>query len=252
MSRNRPTSPPPPEGRLALVTGATGGIGVACARALAAAGHRLALTYASRRREAEELAAELGGSAFEVDLRHRDEVKALARRVEDELGPVEILVHNAGLIRDGLLAFLSDDDWDEVMAVNLHGPYVLTKALLRGMLRRRWGRVISIASVSGQLGHRGQAHYSAAKAGLIAFTKTLALEVASYNVTANSVAPGFIDTEMLAGLGEERLARFLAGVPLGRLGTAEEVASLVAYLASEEAAFITGQTLRIDGGLLTA
>lgn len=241
-------SPP----RTALITGAAGGIGAACARALAARGCRVAITYRSQREPAERLAAELGARAYALDLRDTAEVKRVAATVEADLGAVGILVHNAGLIRDSLLAFLPEKDWDEVMDVNLKGPYLLTKALLKGMLRTRWGRVISIASASGVGGQVGQTHYSAAKGGLIAFTKALAREVASYGVTANAVAPGFIDTEMLSSVPPQKLQQYLAEVPLKRIGRAEEVAALVAYLASEEAGYMTGQVLRLDGGLIMA
>ncbi len=238
--------------RTALVTGAAGGIGAACARELAARGCRVAITYRSQREPAQRLAAELGARAYALDLRDAAEVKRVAAAVEDDLGAVGVLVHNAGLIRDSLLAFLPEKDWDEVMDVNLKGPYVLTKALLKGMLKTRWGRVISIASASGVGGQIGQTHYSAAKGGLIAFTKALAREVASYGVTANAVAPGFIDTEMLSSVPPQKLQQYLAEVPLKRIGRPEEVAALVAYLASEEAGYMTGQVLRLDGGLIMA
>jgi NAD(P)-dependent dehydrogenase (short-subunit alcohol dehydrogenase family) len=238
--------------RAALVTGAAGGIGAACARALAERGCRVAITYLSRPEQALSLAEEIGARAYPLDLRDTSAVKEVAAAVEADLGAVEILVHNAGLIRDSLLAFLPEKDWDEVMDVNLKGPYLLTKALLKGMLKARWGRVISIASASGVGGQVGQTHYSAAKAGLIAFTKALARETAGYGVTANAVAPGFIDTEMLASVPPAKLADYVADIPLQRLGRAEEVAALVAYLASEEAGYMTGQVLRLDGGLILA
>lgn len=240
------------ERRLALVTGASGGIGAACVRALAADGLRVALTYREHRESAEALAAELGGTAYPLDLRERQQVLDLAARVTAELGPVQVLVHNAGLIRDSLLAFLGEDDWDAVLDVNLRGVYRLTKALLRGMLAQRWGRIVTIASASGVVGQLGQTHYSAAKAGAIAFTKALAREVASYGVTANSVAPGFVDTEMLAALPRKKLDKYLEGVPLGRIGRPEEIAHVVAFLASERASYLTGQTIRVDGGLIMA
>ena len=240
------------DGRIALVTGGSGGIGAACARALTARGCRVALTYRNRKRAAEELAEELGAKAYLLDLCDRDQILDVVDQVQTDLGSVTILVHNAGVIRDALLAFLKNRDWDEVLDVNLHGPFVLTKALVKGMLKERWGRVISVASASGITGQRGQTHYSAAKAGLIAFTKALAREVASYGVTANSVAPGLIDTDMLEVLSEKRLAEYLDDIPIRRLGQPEEVAALVAFLASNDAAYITGQTIRIDGGLITS
>ncbi len=241
---------PPTRQRVALVTGAGGGIGAATARALADAGYRALLTYRSKQAEAEALARELGGAAYPLELRDAAATKALAATLEGEHGGVDVLVHNAGLIRDSLLAFLPEKDWDEVVEVNLRGPFVLTKALLRGMLKRRWGRVIAIASASGVGGQRGQTHYSAAKAGLIGFTKALAKEVASYSITANAIAPGFIDTEILSGLAPAKLAEYIEEVPVGRLGRPEEVAAAVVFLASEAAGYITGQVLRIDGGII--
>lgn len=239
-------------GRVALITGAAGGIGAASARLLAARGMRVAITYHSRREQAEAVAEEIDGRAYPLDLGDGEQIKQLADQVAEDLGPVQVLIHNAGMIDDALLVFLSEQRWDRVHDVNLKGPYLLTKALIKGMLNARWGRVISIASESGVLGHVGQAHYSAAKGGLIAFTKALAREVVSYGVTANSIAPGFIDTEMLAPLPAKKLAGYIEAVPLQRMGTPEEVASMIAYLASDEAAYITGQTIRVDGGLLMA
>ncbi|MGE5233410.1 MAG: SDR family NAD(P)-dependent oxidoreductase, partial [Acidobacteriota bacterium] len=180
--------------RVALITGGGGGIGAACARALTASGHRVAITYHRQRERAERLAEEIGGLALELDLAQRTPLGPLVSRIEAELGVVQVLVNNAGMIRDALLPFLAEADWDTVLEVNLHGAFRVTKAVIKGMLRERWGRVISIASASGVIGQVGQTHYSAAKAGLTAFTKSLALEVASYGVTANTIAPGLIDT----------------------------------------------------------
>jgi NAD(P)-dependent dehydrogenase (short-subunit alcohol dehydrogenase family) len=236
--------------RVALITGGAGGIGAATARALAARGCRVGITYLDRREAAERLASEIGGLAFPFDLRQRAQVATLVEAVERELGAVEILVHNAGLIRDRLLPFLAEEDWDEVQDVNLKGAYRLTKALIKGMLGRRWGRVIAVTSVSGVIGQLGQTHYSAAKAGLIGFVKALARECAPYSVTANAVAPGFIDTELLRSMPPKKLAEYVEGIPLRRLGRPEEVAELIAYLASDAAGYLTGQTIRIDGGLV--
>ena len=212
----------------------------------------MAITYVRQRERAERVAAEIGGIAYPLDLQVREQVPELVERVEKDLGTVQILVHNAGLIRDALLPFLPEEDWDAVMDVNLRGAYRLTKALIKGMLARRWGRVISVASNSGVTGQMGQTHYSAAKAGLIAFTKSVAREVAAYGVTANAVAPGFIDTEMLAGVPAKKMEEFIKTVPLGRMGRPEEVGELIAFLASDRAGYITGQTLRVDGGIVMA
>ncbi len=236
--------------RIALVTGGSGGIGAACARELTRRGCRVALTYRGHREKAEALAAEIGGHAYPLDLRDRDAIRALARTLEEELGTVQVLVHSAGMIKDALLPFLSEQDWDLVQEVNLKGPALLTKALLRGMLSKSWGRVVVVASASGVIGQMGQTHYSAAKGGLIAFTKALAREVARYKVTVNAVAPGLIDTEILADVPAKAIDGFLERIPLGRLGRPEEVAGLVGYLASDEGGYVTGQTLMVDGGLV--
>lgn len=236
--------------RVALITGASGGIGAATARELAAQGRRVVLTYLNRRRETEALAEEIGGEAYELDLRDRAAVSSTLRAVAEEVGTVEILVLNAGAIRDSLLPFLAPEDWDEIVDINLSSAYRVTREVIRGMLAQRWGRVIGVASASGRVGQVGQTHYSAAKGGLIAFVKALAREVATYGVTVNCVAPGFVDTELLAQMPQKKLAEYLKGVPLGRVGQPEEVAAAIAFFASESASYVTGQTLAVDGGLV--
>jgi 3-oxoacyl-[acyl-carrier protein] reductase len=241
-------------GRVALVTGGSRGIGRAIAERLAADGLRVALNYRSRRDAAEaavESITEAGGEAMAVagDVGDGYAVAAMFASVEESLGPVAVLVNNAGITADDLLLRMKHEDWDAVIQTNLSSAYHTTKAALRGMLRARWGRIISITSVAGITGNPGQANYAAAKAGLIGFTKSVAKEVGSRGITVNAVAPGFIETELTDALGEGVRDALLPAISLGRFGTPAEIASAVGYLASDDAAYITGQVLVVDGGL---
>lgn len=238
------------EERRALVTGASGGIGGAVASALHAQGATVAL--AGRNRAAlEERASELGDRAhvLTADLAESGAADTLARAAAEAMGGIDILVNNAGLARDGLFVRVKDEDWQTVLDVNLTAGFRLARAALRGMMRARWGRIVAITSIVGQTGNPGQANYAASKAGMTGMTKALAAEVAARNVTVNCVAPGFIDTAMTQGLGDEQTARLAERIPAGRLGTPEDVASCVVFLASDEAAYVTGQTISVNGGM---
>ena len=237
-------------GKCALVTGASGGIGGAIAKALHGRGAAVALS-GTRVDALEALAKDLEQRAHVVpaDLGQAGAEADLARDATAAMGRVDILVNSAGLTRDGLMVRMRDEDWQRVLDVNLGAAFRLTRACLRGMMKNRWGRVISIASVVGVTGNPGQANYVASKAGLIGMTKSLAQEVASRGITCNCVAPGIIATAMTESFSEDRKDRFLAAVPAGRLGTAEDVAAGVVYLASDEASYVTGQTLHVNGGL---
>ncbi len=237
-------------GRTALVTGATGGIGGAIARALHAQGATVALS-GTRREVLDDMAQALGGRVHVLpcDLGDRLEVEALVGQAEAAMGSLDILVNNAGITRDGLALRMKDEDWDRVIAVNLTAAFVLARAALKTMMRRRHGRIISITSVVGVTGNPGQSNYAAAKAGLIGLSKSLAAEVASRNITVNCVAPGPIESPMTDALNDKQRGAILGGVPAGRLGQGGEVAAAVVYLASDEAAYVTGQTLHVNGGM---
>jgi len=237
-------------GKKALVTGASGGIGAAIARVLHRRGAAVAIS-GTRREALEALAGDLAERAHVLtcDLAARDEVETLVPRAEEALGQIDILVNNAGVTRDNIFVRLSDEDWDRVIAVDLSAAFRLTRAAVRGMMRRRYGRIIGITSVVGVTGNAGQGNYAAAKAGMIGMTKALAHEVASRNVTVNCVAPGFVDTAMTRALTEKQREMILAAVPAARLGGADEVAAAVLFLASTEAAYVTGHTLHVNGGM---
>jgi len=240
-------------GRIALVTGASQGIGRACALELARAGATVALAARNEARLA-EVAAEIeaaGGlaAAFALDVASEESIKNGAKAVLDRFGKVEILVNNAGITRDDLMMRMKRADWDDVLSTNLTGTFLLTQALLRQMMKNRWGRIVNITSVVGRTGQEGQVNYAASKAGLIGFTRSLAREVASRGITVNAVAPGYIETPMTAVLDEKLRAKMVEQIPLGRPGTDSEIAHSVAFLASEKAAYITGHVLDVNGGM---
>jgi 3-oxoacyl-[acyl-carrier protein] reductase len=237
-------------GRTALVTGASGGIGAAIAAALHRQGATVTLS-GTRREALDALAASLGARAHVVtaDLSERASVETLVPAAEAAMGSLDILVNNAGLTRDGLFLRMKDEDWDKVLAVNLTAGFLLSRAALRGMMKRRHGRIIGITSVVGVTGNAGQANYAASKAGMIGMSKSLAAEVASRNITVNCIAPGFIETAMTGELNGKQKEAILASVPMGRLGSASEIAAAAVYLASGEAAYVTGQTLHVNGGM---
>lgn len=237
-------------GKRALVTGASGAIGGEIARALHAQGAVVGLS-GTRREALEALAGEIGDKAFVLtcDLTAANEVASLVERAEETVGELDILVNNAGMTRDNLFARIADSDWEMVLAVNLTAAFKLSRDALRGMVRRRKGRVISITSVVGVAGNPGQSNYAAAKAGLTGMSKALAQEVASRNVTINCVAPGFVETPMTEGLNDRQRNMILDRVPGRRLGTTGDVAAAVAFLASDEASYITGQTIHVNGGM---
>jgi 3-oxoacyl-[acyl-carrier protein] reductase len=244
------------QSRVVLVTGGSRGIGAAIATRLARAGHKIAICgrdTAALARQAERIqSCEAEVMTIEADLAGAGAPDAMAAAVEERWGPVEIVVNNAGATRDGLFIRMSVEDFSSVLAINLTAAFALVRRTARPMMKARWGRIINISSIVGQIGNPGQANYVAAKAGLIGLTKSLAMELAPRGITVNALAPGFIATDMTANLPEAVVESYRSRIPLGRLGKPEDVAGLVAFLCSEEASYITGQTIRVDGGLVMA
>lgn len=241
-------------GRVALITGASQGIGRACALAMAEAGAHVALAARNEEKLAavvkEAEAKGVKSAAFRMDVADEDSVKAAVKSAIAQFGKVDILINNAGITKDTLIMRMKRADWDSVIQTNLTGAYFCTQAVISSMLKQRWGRVVNISSVFGQMGQAGQANYAASKAGLIGFTMAMAREVASRNITVNAVAPGYIETAMTEGLAEELKSKVNEMIPLGRAGTDTEVAHAVRFLASEEASYITGHVLMVNGGML--
>jgi len=245
------------DGRSALVTGGSRGIGRAICIELASRGARVAVNYNSSAAAAEEVVAQItaaGGTAFAVpgDVSLPESAASMVKATVEQLGGIDILVNNAGITRDGLLMRMSEDDWDAVHNTNLRGAFLVTKAAMRPMIRARGGRIINITSVVGVMGNAGQANYAAAKAGLIGFTRAVAREVASRGITVNAVAPGFIQTDIIAGMSAVATQAVMGQIPLGRIANPADVAPLVAFLASEGANYITGQCIHVDGGMVMA
>lgn len=234
--------------RIALVTGGTRGIGAAIAKSLAATGHEVIATYQGNDEAAGAFTRETGIAARKWDVTDFNACQSEVAAIEAELGGVDVLVNNAGITRDGMLHKMSIDDWDAVIQTNLTSAFSMTRAVINGMRDRGFGRIIQISSINGQKGQMGQANYAAAKAGLIGFSKSLAQENARRGITVNVVAPGYVGTDMVAAVPETVLEKIIAQIPVSRLGKVEEIAAAVAYLASEEAAFVTGSTLHINGG----
>jgi len=234
--------------RVAFVTGGTRGIGRAISERLKADGYKVAAAYAGNEEAAQKTAAELGIMVVKCDVGSFEDCKAAVAKIEAELGPVDIVVNNAGITKDGLFHKMTPEQWGEVINVDLNSCFNVTRQVIDGMRERGWGRVINISSINGQKGQLGQTNYSAAKAGMIGFTKALAQESARKGVTVNCICPGYIDTDMVAAVPENVLQGIIAGIPVGRLGKASEIAEAVSFLASEGSAFITGSTLTANGG----
>ena len=240
-------------GRVALVTGASQGIGHACALELAKAGAAVALAARSQEK-LQQVAAEINAAAgtsavFPLDVADEEQIKSAFKAAIAQFGKIDILVNNAGITRDQLVMRMKRADWDAVLNTNLTSAYLCTQAAISSMLKQRWGRIINITSIFGQIGQAGQANYSASKAGLIGLTMAIAREVASRNITCNAVAPGFIETSMTAVLSDDLKQNALKMIPLGRVGTAQDIASAVRFLASDEASYITGHVLNVNGGM---
>ena len=234
--------------RVALVTGGTRGIGAAIAKGLAAAGHKVAATYAGNKEKADAFKKETGISVYQWDVGDTSACNEGVKRVEGDVGPVDILVNNAGITRDGWFHKMDFPAWSAVLRTNLDSMFAMTRPVIEGMRDRNFGRIVNISSINGQKGQLGQVNYSTAKAGVIGFTKALALENARKGITVNCVCPGYIDTDMVAAVSEKALEGIVAAIPVGRLGRAEEISELVVYLASDSSAFMTGAVLSINGG----
>lgn len=244
-------------GKVAVVTGGSRGIGRAIAIALAQAGADVAIFYAGNQAAAEQTLAEIEktgrkGLSLQVDVSNAEQVESAMKEVMASLGRIDILVNNAGITRDNLLMRMKEEEWDQVINTNLKGVFLCTKAVTRAMMKQRSGRIINISSVVGVMGNPGQANYVAAKAGVIGLTKTTAKELASRGITVNAIAPGFIETDMTAVLDEDLKQQMLGAIPLGRFGSAQDVAEAVKFLASDAASYITGQTIHVDGGMVTS
>ncbi|RPF71449.1 acetoacetyl-CoA reductase [Aurantiacibacter spongiae] len=234
--------------RVAVVTGGTRGIGRAICESLREEGFTVVANYAGNEEKARAFTDETGIAAYKFDVGSFEDAQAGCQKIADEVGPIDVLVNNAGITRDGTLAKMSQEDWDDVMRVNLGGCFNMAKACFDHMKSQKWGRIVNIGSINGQAGQYGQVNYAAAKSGIHGFTKALAQEGARYGITVNAIAPGYIDTDMVAAVPDTVLEKIVAQIPVGRLGRAEEIARGVRFLASEDGAFITGSTLSINGG----